>query len=253
MAVSDLHRQVAAIALAAAARHGFALGGGNALLAHGLTTRPTQDVDLFTDQEHGVEAAAAAVESALAAAGLLAELQDNAADLADLFPGMGRGLAEWTVTTPGGDQTMLQMAYFDRSRAPVSMEIGPVLALEDVLGGKVCALASRVEVRDYADTARMLDRYSPAQLIGFACRLDPGLTAEDFADVGSQLDRIADHEFSRYALSQQDVADLRASFAIWPRTPQAVSREIAASGLSHPSVAPQHRPGPAREDPEPGQ
>jgi hypothetical protein len=62
MAVSDLHRQVAFIALAAAASHGFALGGGNALLAHGLTTRPTQDVDLFTDQEHGVEAAAAGVE-----------------------------------------------------------------------------------------------------------------------------------------------------------------------------------------------
>ena len=37
------------------------------------------------------------------------------------------------------------------------MEVGPVLALEDVAGGKVCALASRVEVRDYADTARMLD------------------------------------------------------------------------------------------------
>jgi hypothetical protein len=53
MPVSGLHRQVASTALAAAARHGFALGGGNALLAHGLTTRPTQDVDLFTDQEHG--------------------------------------------------------------------------------------------------------------------------------------------------------------------------------------------------------
>jgi hypothetical protein len=57
MAVSDLHHQVASIALAAAARFGFALGGGNALLAHGLTTRPTQDVDLFTDQDQGVEAA----------------------------------------------------------------------------------------------------------------------------------------------------------------------------------------------------
>lgn len=89
MALSDLHRQVASIALAAAAPHGFALGGGNALLAHGLTTRPTQDVDLFTDHEHGVEAASAAVEAALAAAGPQAERQDDTADLADLFPGMG--------------------------------------------------------------------------------------------------------------------------------------------------------------------
>jgi len=35
MPVSELHRQVAAVALGAAAEHGFALGGGNALLAHG--------------------------------------------------------------------------------------------------------------------------------------------------------------------------------------------------------------------------
>jgi hypothetical protein len=36
MPVSELHRQVAAVALGAAAEHGFALGGGNALLAHGV-------------------------------------------------------------------------------------------------------------------------------------------------------------------------------------------------------------------------
>ncbi len=35
MPVSDLHREVAAVALGAAARYGFALGGGNALIAHG--------------------------------------------------------------------------------------------------------------------------------------------------------------------------------------------------------------------------
>jgi hypothetical protein len=60
MPVSELHRRVAAVALRAAARHGFALGGGNALLAHGVISRPTQDVDLFTDQQDGVEAAAGA-------------------------------------------------------------------------------------------------------------------------------------------------------------------------------------------------
>lgn len=53
MPVSALHRRVAA----AAAGYGFALGGGNALLAHGVISRPTQDVDLSTDQEHRVEAA----------------------------------------------------------------------------------------------------------------------------------------------------------------------------------------------------
>jgi hypothetical protein len=46
MPLRELHRQVATIALRAAARHGAALGGGNALIAHGVISRPTQDVDL---------------------------------------------------------------------------------------------------------------------------------------------------------------------------------------------------------------
>jgi hypothetical protein len=58
MPLDDLNARVATAALRAAADHGFALAGSNALIAHGLTQRPTLDVDLFTDQEHGVEAAA---------------------------------------------------------------------------------------------------------------------------------------------------------------------------------------------------
>jgi nucleotidyltransferase AbiEii toxin of type IV toxin-antitoxin system len=162
MPVTPLHAQVARIALGAAAGHGFALGGGNALLAYGLISRPTRDVDLFTDQEHGVQAAAGGVEAALRDAGFAAERRDQAAGLADVFPGMGEGLAEWVVTAADGEQMMLQMAYFDRGREPVVMEIGAVLDLEDVAGGKVCALAGRVEPRDYADTAAMLERFSPA-------------------------------------------------------------------------------------------
>ena len=72
------------------------------------------------------------------------------------------------LTTTGGEELTVQLAYFDRDRDPVAMDVGPVLDLEDVAGGKVCALASRVEPRDYADTAAMLERYSPAELIGFA-------------------------------------------------------------------------------------
>ena len=73
MPVSKLHREVAAIALRAASSHGFALGGGNALIAHGIVSRLTEDVDLFTDKEDGVAQAADAVQSALSAAGLHAD------------------------------------------------------------------------------------------------------------------------------------------------------------------------------------
>ena len=44
MPVSALHRQLATIALGAAARYGFALAGGNALIAHGVVNRFTADL-----------------------------------------------------------------------------------------------------------------------------------------------------------------------------------------------------------------
>jgi hypothetical protein len=124
MPVSQFHAQVAAIALRVAAPHGFALAGGNALIAHGITERPTQDVDVFSDEEGGVEAAAGAVEAELRGAGYQAERRDDADGLADIFYGIGEGLAEWIITAPGGEQMMLQMAYFDRARKPVIMDVG---------------------------------------------------------------------------------------------------------------------------------
>ena len=218
MPVSEFHGQVAATALRAAAPHGFALGGGNALIAHGVIDRFTQDVDVFSDEVGGVEAAADAVEAALRASGFGTERRDKAGGLSDIFYGLGEGMAEWIVTAPGGEQMMLQMAYFERARRPVIMEFGPVLDLEDVVGGKVCALASRVEPRDYVDTAAALDRYTVEQIIGFARRLDPGLTDRDFADAAERLDHWGDGVFASFGLGPDGIAELRARFAAWPRT-----------------------------------
>jgi hypothetical protein len=217
MPFTELHRRVASVALAAASGYGFALGGGNALIVHGVIDRFTQDVDLFTDDEHGVEAAAGAVDAALRAAGFAVVREDKTAGLADIFEGMGDGLAEWTVTPPGSAPMLLQMAYFDRAGQPVIMEFGPVLDLEDVLGGKICALATRAVPRDYLDTAAALERYPVGELIGFARRLDPGLTDEDFADAGQRLDAVGDGWFASLGLGPDGVAALREQFAAWPR------------------------------------
>ena len=106
----------------------------------------------------------------------------------------------------------------------------------------LCALAGRVEPRDYADTADMLKRYSPAQLIGFAQRLDSGLEGRDFADAGGRLDRLPDQAFAAIGLSQEDIATLRVGFAPWPRTAEA----------SDPPIAKLESRSPRRGDPEIG-
>jgi len=195
-------------------------------------------VDLFTDEEAGVPAAAGAVEAALRAAGLRADRQDEGAGLDDVFPGMGDGLAEWIITAPGGEQMVLQLAYFDRSRDPVMTDIGPVLTLEDVIGGKVCALAGRAYERDYLDTAAALELFSAAELIGFARRLDPGLEGRDFAEAGQRLDQMPDSAFAVFGLSPADVATLRERFASWPRDPEALGPAEAATAQSRDCPSP---------------
>jgi hypothetical protein len=82
-----------------------------------------------------------------------------------------------------------------------------------------------VEPRDYADVAAALGRYSPAQLIGFARRLDPGLTGEDFAYAGLDLDQMDGRAFAGIGLSQHQVTALRDRFAAWPRHARTASPE----------------------------
>jgi hypothetical protein len=69
-----------------------------------------------------------------------------------------------------------------------------------------------VEPRDYADLAAALGRHSPALLIGFARRLDPGLTGEDFAYVGLELDQMDDRVFPELGFGLYQVAALRERF-----------------------------------------
>ena len=97
------------------------------------------------------------------------------------------------------------------------MPVGPVLDLEDLIGHKVCALASRIEPRDYIDTAAALERYTAAELIELARRRDPGLEDRDFAEAGRELDRMPASVFAHYELNPDDIDALRGAFRDWPR------------------------------------
>jgi predicted nucleotidyltransferase component of viral defense system len=221
--IKRLHRKIASTVLKATHGQGFALAGGNALIAHGIGSRPTSDVDLFTSTPGAVEAAADDVQDALRRAGFRVQPRDKTGGgLADIFPGMGEGLAEYVVsesTLAGpGSAVMLQMSFFDRALPAVEIAgVGPVLDVEDVLGGKVAALAARSEPRDYIDTAAALAHYRADILIRWARRLDPGLAAREFTDAAARLDRMPDALFAQYDLCAQDIAVLRKRFADWPR------------------------------------
>ena len=72
--------------------------------------------------------------------------------------------------------------------------------------------AGRAYSRDYVDTAALLGRWTPAELIGFARRLDPGLDSRDLADVALRLDQMPDTAFAPFGLSPENPDQY------WPRT-----------------------------------
>jgi Nucleotidyl transferase AbiEii toxin, Type IV TA system len=216
------HRQVAEIILTAASGYLVALGGGNALLAHEVTDRPTQDVDVFFGRIDELADAAPAIEAALAAAGYGVTPIDKAEGLTEIWAEAGEGLAEWEVTTPDGEHVVqVQAGHFDVLAKPVRVKgIGPVLALDDIAGHKACAMATRAASRDFVDIASLQEyrkKYRWAKLIELARERDPGLELADFADAVRRLDRIADDRFTASLPRGRDAAWLRQHFRDWPR------------------------------------
>jgi hypothetical protein len=207
------YTDVATIALAVADKHGFVLGGGVAWRVNGLVERPTEDVDLFTDTAGGVTAAAGEVSTALTAAGYRVRHEDTD----DLFAGMGADLQEFLVAY--GDRALrLTLCRLDRHRAPVVMDLGPVMHLDDLVATKVAALVNRREVRDYIDVAAALQRYPLDRILELAHAHDPALDPDDIADAGRYLDRVDDARFAVYGLDAAQVAALRRRLKCWPRT-----------------------------------
>jgi hypothetical protein len=216
----EFKASVARAALQAASDHGFALAGGNALVAHGIISRPTEDVDLFADAAGAVGAAAGPVAEALTSAGLTVTPVAETGDLGEVFYGFDQEMAEYEVSG-GGHVVRLQLVRFGRSRPAVLMDIGPVLHPDDLLGSKVAAMATRAEARDYADVAAALATYDRSQLIELARRADPDLADEEIAEAMQLLDEMDDAVFTQNQFSPDQVRGIREAFASWPRSAEA--------------------------------
>ncbi|WP_197038619.1 nucleotidyl transferase AbiEii/AbiGii toxin family protein [Herbidospora cretacea] len=119
---------------------------------------------------------------------------------------------------PDTDQTSkVELAADLRAHPPVTMEIGPVVHLDDVAGGKVEALFSRAEVRDFIDVDAFLSsgRFTRERLLELAGSRDLGFDRAVFGQMLSALDLYPDSEFLAYGLSEADTRRLGEQFAEW--------------------------------------
>jgi len=97
------------------------------------------------------------------------------------------------------------------------MDVGPVLHADDVAAGKMSALYTRAEPRDFLDIDATLasGRYTPQRLYELAEQADAGFNRAVLAEVFAMLERYPDRRFAAYGASTTQIQALRDRFRTW--------------------------------------
>jgi hypothetical protein len=175
---------------------------------HGFLTRASEDVDLFTvaDAPGMFADAVAEAVTAYRSAGMNVVVSLETPSFARLI-----------LTDTNGEEVRVELGVDWRGRAPVSLDIGPVLHQDDAVANKIAALYGRGEVRDYIDVAAVLGsrRYTSEELIGLAVNADPGFDIAMFVDALKAIQRLPDRAFLAHGVTGEQVTQIRGLILGW--------------------------------------
>lgn len=198
--LTDFQMEVARLFFELPASEGFLLAGGGALLATGLTSRPTDDLDFFGRRgDNDVPNVAAQLVAALAERGW----QPQTIQSTDSFV---------RIRIKGPEDLAVDIAIdVPPIRPPTVTIVGPTFDREELAGRKLLALFDRAAPRDFADVYVLAQHFGRAELLARAADVDLGFNWGVLADMIRGIARFADHELS-FGL---DVDELRGYFANW--------------------------------------
>ena len=199
--LTELQEEVARLFFSLPASDGFLLAGGGALLACGLTTRPTEDLDFFGERgQVDVAAARDQLEAAAVARGwTITRVQDGETFVRLHLSGDGEVIVDLAIDVAA-------------SRPPVVTIVGPTFDPEELAGRKLAALFSRAEARDFADVYVLAQRFSKELLLERAAEDDLGFDHRVLAEMMRTLDRFTDDELP---VASSNVDAVRAFFRDW--------------------------------------
>jgi hypothetical protein len=156
----ELHARLLADVIALGAPYPLVLTGGYAVRAHRLVSRPSQDLDVATENPAPMADIAAALHLGLEGRGWRVRSLETA-------PLSARFTVSDPVTGQECEVDILKEIFW----GPIShTPYGPVLAEEDVIGTKVRALADRGAPRDLIDVFAASRRWNTAELEEFGRR-----------------------------------------------------------------------------------
>ncbi len=208
-ALADMQARVTMLLLAEVADVGFVLAGAGAIRQHGFTDRPTQDVDLFTGlatTRDEFKAAIAAATTVLITSGFAV----TASRVADFF-------ARLHLSERGEQVLEVDFGINWRADAPVMMAVGPVLSERDAVAGKLSAVYSRSEVRDFLDldSIRVSGRYTDGDLLALGREHDDGFEVGLFAAQLSQVAGILPTQAAQYGVTTDAFKGVQSRTLAW--------------------------------------
>jgi len=185
--------------------HGFALGGGAALLAHQVIDRKTNDLDNYAQSDDPVvyENVERAVMDALAHAGYAATVSRRL----DWF----RQIDILDPDDPDSVILTIDAGINTRTITPVRVAgYGLVLALDDVKAGKLDALIARSAARDFRDVDALIQgRYwSVPEIREYVQWQHPDLSLSEVADRFRLVSRVEPGDLTRAGASPDEIPAL---------------------------------------------
>ncbi|MEL4183536.1 nucleotidyl transferase AbiEii/AbiGii toxin family protein [Corynebacterium bovis] len=192
----ELQRRIATIALSVVSDSGFALAGGAALREHGISTRPTQEIDLFRRiGDRGTFLDAVTKVSSV--------LKDHGFAVAIVQLADTGSFARLHVDDATGDSVEIDMGEDYRSSPPVPLDVGPVLSRDDIIGAKFATACMRTYTRDLIalDHIRQASNYTDRELYRIAAATDPGITPGLFRQRIEIVSMIDQAEFDEYGVT----------------------------------------------------
>lgn len=164
--------EVAQLFFGLPASEGFLLAGGGALLAQGLTARPTQDLDFFTRPDAGDVRRAR--DELITAAGERDWSVDRIQD-SETF---------CRLLVHGSEDLLVDLALDSAPGRPASASfVGPTFAPDELAGRKVVALFDRAAARDFVDVYALSRTFATAELLELARQVDAGFDLPVFVDM----------------------------------------------------------------------
>lgn len=185
---------------------GFLLAGGGALLASGLTSRPTMDLDFFgTLGEVSVRTAGAEFEQVANRRMWFCQTLQDSETFARLVLHASEAL--------GSEELVVDLAVDAPAvMPPVSTEVGPTFHPIELASRKLVALFSRAEARDFADVFALAEHVDPELMLACASEVDLGFDVRTLAEMMLTVVRFAPEELSD---DQATSAKIREYFLRW--------------------------------------